>query len=184
MLIIKVNKKGLIKMADKKTTKSTSKKTKSTTNWANVGWLVLIQWSVALIWLMSGWEKFVDDKFVGGFTKTVGLFAAKTPHAFYADFLKSTVLASPDFFANLVRTGEIFVGVALVVFGAYYLITKKLDPIYRGLLAVALVAGALLNLNFYLAAGWSSPSTAGINTVMGLVQVILAAFYIKTLANK
>lgn len=159
-------------------------KKKVTTNWANVGWLVLIQWAVALEWLMSGWSKFSSDKFVLGFEKTIGAFAAKTPHAIYADFLKNTVLANPDFFANLVRVGEVLIGVALVVFGVYYLLQKKLDPIYRVILIVALACGAFLNLNFYLAAGWSSPSTAGINVLMGLTQVILAVFYAKTLVKK
>lgn len=159
-------------------------KKKVTTNWANVGWLILIQWAVAIEWLMSGWGKFADDKFMLGFEKTVGAFAAKTPHSFYADFLNNTVAANADLFANLVRTGELLIGVALVVFGVYYLTQKKLDPIYRSILVVALICGAFLNLNFYLAAGWSSPSTAGINVLMGLVQLILAGFYAKTLVKK
>ncbi len=159
-------------------------KKKVSTNWANVGWLVLIQWAVAVEWLMSGWGKFASDKFVTGFEKTVGAFAAKTPHGFYADYLRGTVLANPDFYANLVRVGEVLIGVALVVFGAYYLLQKRLEPAYRSLLVAALVCGVILNINFYLAAGWSSPSTAGINVLMGLVQAILAGFYAKTLVKK
>lgn len=166
-------------MATKKAKKPINK-----TNWANVGWLILIQWAVALEWLMSGWGKFADDKFMLGFSKTVGAFAAKTPYNFYASFLKDTVAANPDFYANLVRTGELLIGVALVAFGAYYLTQKQLPNLYRGLLVAALLCGALLNLNFYLAAGWSSPSTAGINVLMGLVQLILAGFYGKTIIKK
>lgn len=159
-------------------------KKKVTTNWANVGWLILIQWAVAIEWLMSGWGKFADDKFMLGFEKTIGAFASKTPHSFYADFLNNTILTNAELVANLVRTGELLIGVALVVFGVYYLLQKKLELIYRLLLIVALLCGVILNINFYFAAGWSSPSTAGINVLMGLVQAILAGFYAKTLVKK
>lgn len=156
-------------------------KSKNTTNWVNVGWLILVQWVIALQWLMSGWGKFTSTEFMDGFVKTVTVFAAKTPFGFYADFLKGTVLPNAELFANLVRTGELLVGVALAAFGIYYLTQKKLDYAYRLLLVVALFAGVLLNLNFYLAAGWSSPSTAGINVLMGLIQVILGVYYAKGL---
>lgn len=161
-----------------------TKKTKSTTNWVNVTWLVLIQWAVALEWLMSGWSKFSGAEFMAGFTKTVAVFAAKTPYSFYAGFLKGTVIPNADFFANLVRTGELLIGVALVTFGIYYVTQKRLPNVYRGLLVAALFCGALLNLNFYLAASWSSPAVAGINVLMGLVQVILGVYYAKGLVKK
>lgn len=161
--------------------KAKTKSTKPITNWANVSWLILIQLTIALQWLLSGWGKFASDEFVVGFSKTINVFIAKTPNGSYASFLNEIVLPNADFFANLVRISEILIGLALVIFGVYYYTQRHLPISFRLLLVLALFGGALLNLNFYLAAGWSSPSTAGINMLMGLIQLILGAFYAKGL---
>src|SRR5687767_14946359 len=77
-------------------------------------WLVLIQWVLAYEWLQSGIGKFRKPDFMAGIAKTLQGFAAKTPHKWYADWLKS---ADPQLLGNLTRFSEVLVGLALAVGG-------------------------------------------------------------------
>ena len=133
---------------------------------------------MAFEWLKSGLGKFTQPDFMNGVAKTMGMFAAKSPHRWYGDFLQSTVVPNAAYFGNLVRTTELLVGAVLVVAGFVWLKQRRMSFLMHTLLIVALAAGALLNLNFYLAAGFTSPSTEGINLVMGLTQLVLAGYYL------
>lgn len=78
----------------------------------------------------------------------------------------------------MVRISEVGVGIALTL-GSIILIAKgKLNPIIVWVLALALFGAALMNLNFYLAAGFTSPAVSGINLVMGFIEISLSIFYI------
>ncbi|MBI3984064.1 hypothetical protein HY346_02080 [Candidatus Microgenomates bacterium] len=135
----------------------------------------LIQAVLAYEWLKSAWGKFMAPDFMNGIDKTLSTFASKTPQRWYGDFLGS---ADATVFGNVTRFSELLVGLGLV-FGTVYIWKRLTGPrIFKLVLPVALLGGALLNLNFYWAAGWSSPSTAGINLVMGSVQAILGGYYL------
>ena len=144
----------------------------------SVVWLVLIQWVLAYEWLHSGWGKWSDPAFMAGIGKSLAGFAAKTPYGWYANFLKSTAIPNAQVFGNVTRSGELLVGTALLLGGIVLLARKRLPAVAIWLVAIACFGGALMNVNFYLSAGWSSPSTSGINLVMGLVELILGIYYI------
>lgn len=150
-------------------------------------WVVLVQWVLAYEWLHSGWGKFANPGFMTNIEKSLQGFTDKTSYSAYAGFLKSSVIPNADLFGNLIRSGEIAVGVALVIAGLILLAKKRLPETITWLLVFAFFGGALMNLNFFLAAGWSSPSTWGVNVVMGLIHFILGVCYMlnrKSLANR
>ena len=144
----------------------------------SVLWLVLIQWALAVEWLHSGWGKWSQPGFMANIGKTLMGFADKTPYTSYGSFLRNTAVANAEMFGNAIRTGEILVGAALVLGGIMLLAKKSLPAPVTWLMVIALLGAAVMNFNFFFAAGWSSPSTWGVNLVMGLIQLILALYYI------
>ncbi len=144
-------------------------------------WLVLIQWALAIEWLHSGWGKWSDPGFINNIGKTLETFAAKTPYKSYGSFLSSNVVPNAHTFGNMIRSGEVLVGLALALSGLW-LINRKMLPMW-GIWAViiACFGAALMNLNFFLASGWSSPSTWGVNLIMCLIEIVLGVFYIKNM---
>ncbi len=144
---------------------------------ASVVWLVLIQFVLAFEWLHSGWGKWASPGFMDNIGKTLEGFAAKTPYKAYGTFLNNTAVSNADLFGNTIRLGEMGVGIALVVGGILLLSQKKLPSWAIALMVIAFLGGALMNLNFFLASGWSSPSTWGVNMIMGFIHLILAVYY-------
>lgn len=145
-------------------------------------WLMLIQWVIALEWLQSGWGKYAKPDFMEGLEKTLGFFAAKHPDDGIAQLLKEVAIPNAELFGNLVRMGEVAVGVTLLIAG-WLALTRGSRGWIRWSLAGALVVGILLNATFYLAGGHTSPSSSGINLVMGLVQAVLLAYYLSDYAD-
>ncbi len=146
-------------------------------------WLVLIQWVLAYEWLQAAWEKFSKPDFINSISNTLAAFASKTSYGFYSHFLTSVGIPHAHLFGELVRYGELLIGAGLLVGGYMILTLRKLAKWQIALLITALLGGALLNLNFYWAAGWSGPSTSGINVVMGWISLILAIHYIVLLRS-
>lgn len=145
--------------------------------------LALIQGVISYEWIKSGWEKLTDSAYIPGMTKTISTFAGKNPFHWFADFLAGTVQPHAQGFGYLVMWGELLAGVGLAV-GAVVMLFKTSKVIYEAALAVTVAAalgGLLLNLSFWFAAGWLSPSTDGINLVMGLTQVALGGAAIMSL---
>ncbi len=148
---------------------------------ASVLWIVLIQWAIAYEWLQSGWGKFASSGFMDGIGKTLAGFAAKTEFGFYGDFLRAFAVPNPTVFGNVVRFSELAAGLGISIGGLLVLRFNHLPKYITIVLVAALYGGAILNANLYMAAGWSSPSTAGINVIMCLVQAILGTYYLTTL---
>ncbi len=123
-------------------------------------WLTLGRVFTGLVWLNSGITKLTTPDF--SIAKTVGFFASKNPYPWYADFLRNTVQANADLFTRLVMAGEILVGLSLI-FGLFT--------------NVGAFFGFFLSLNFFLAAGWTSPATYSLNLNMLLVQLMFIAAY-------
>ncbi len=144
----------------------------------SVVWLVLVQFVLAYEWLHSGWGKWASSGFMDNIDKTFGVFISKNPHLGYTTFLQDTVLPNAQIFGNLIRTSEMAVGIAFLLAGILLLAKKQIPILVTWVLVVALIGATIMNINFYLASGWSNPSTAGINLVMGAISLILAIFYI------
>ena len=153
----------------------------------SVIWLVLIQFVLAYEWLHSGYGKWVEAGFMTNIGKTLNNFADKTPYTLYGDFLQGIAVPNSELFGNVIRTGEILVGITLIVGGILLFHKRYLPKPASWLIAITLLGGAFMNLNFFLAAGSTSPSTWGVNMVMGFIHLILAIYYIsnhKDLANE
>jgi hypothetical protein len=150
----------------------------------SVLWLVLIQWAIALEWALSGYGKFAKPDFMAGIGKALETFAAKTGYGFYESFLKAVAIPNAIVFGNAIRISEVLIAATLVIGGLIVLKKEHLHPLLTWALILALFGGVLMNLNFYFASGWSSPSATGINMIMGLTQAALGFYYISSLRNK
>lgn len=141
-------------------------------------WMVLVGWSLATQWLQAGWEKWTKPEFMTGIAKTLGLFAAKTPYRWYSSFVTTYLLPHASWLGNVVRASELLIGLDLVLLGVIILGQHTIRRWVATVMTIACYGAALLSLNFYLAAAWSGPSTAGLNVVMGLVEAILGTYYL------
>ena len=141
-------------------------------------WLLLIQFALAFEWLHSGWGKWTGSAFMDNLGKTLEGFAAKTQYDSYGSFLTNTVIPNTEVFGNIIRSGEVLVGLAFVIGGIVLLYRKSLPTPVTWILVAAFFGGALMNLNFFLASGATSPSAWGLNLLMSLLQIILGLHYI------
>ncbi len=146
----------------------------------SIVWIILIQWVLAFEWLHSGWGKWIKPDFMAGISGTLSTFASKTPHLIYGNFLNTYIVPNALLFGQLIRLGEIVVGVVLVLSGLALILKKGLKNNLAILIGIVCFGSAFMNLNFFLASGWSSPSTWGINLVMMIIEIILGVFYIKS----
>lgn len=143
--------------------------------WFTIVWAILriyLGWE----WLEAGWGKafgaksaaWVGDKAgtaITGFLK--GALAKATGEnpqvkSWYADFINGFALPNAKVFSYLVAYGEVLVGIALIL---------------GVLTTVALVAGALMNLNFMLAGSASSNPTMYTITFVLLIAGSAAYYY-------
>lgn len=131
--------------------------------------MLLILLIDGLLWFRSGWGKVSGGKFVSELPKTLERFASQNPYSWYKDFLQ-TVSLNNNVFGTLVMYGEL-IGSTLLLVG---IVTKFLEIQSRyltSLIVITLLGLSFMNLNFYLAAGWTSPSTEGLNLLMMAIQL-------------
>lgn len=128
-----------------------------------------------LIWLRSSWGKLTEGKFVGGLAGTLTKFASNNPYPWFKNLLQTVAIPNASTIGLLIMFSEAFIAVALTGGALYYLFAKKINPTVGLLFKLGLVGGSLLNLIFWLAAGWTSPSTDGLNLVMLATQSIILA---------
>lgn len=135
-----------------------------------------VQAVMAYAWLEAGWEKVSDPEFANGMGKTLGYFASKNPIGWYKAFLLGPATDKSYLFGLAVEWGEVFAGLALLasLVGIACAASEKKRQFAFRLGIFALLAGAFMNANFYLAAGWTGPGTKGDNVVMFWSQAVLA----------
>ncbi len=142
--------------------------------------LFLIQLVMAYEWTHAGIEKIASGTFVSSLPQTLEAFASKTTFRWYAaSVLQNGYVRSPAF-AQMVQWGEILTGIGLVCAVIFALVTR--GPRRRAsawLGGFSALVGAVMNMNFYLAASTTSVSTAGENAVMFWIQVILMVWWIR-----
>lgn len=135
-------------------------------------YLYLIFAGVGFIFLRSGYGKLTGGTFVSTLGETLTKMADKNPYPWYKDFLLYTAIPNSATFGMLTMWGELFAGLTLLIISLYLLIQKKTAKFLYLLLGAGFLTGAFLNATFWLAAGYTSPSTDGLNLVMFLVQVV------------
>jgi thiosulfate dehydrogenase [quinone] large subunit len=118
--------------------------------------VLLIRLFLAYEWINSGTGKIqsilaTPNPYFGALAKTFGAWAKSNPYPFMTDFLTNTAATNTPAFVTMIAICEVLVGLSLLL----------------GLLTrIGALGGIILNAIFYLAAGQTSPSTAGINLVM------------------
>lgn len=142
--------------------------------------LVGVQMVLAYEWWSAGWEKVSSPEFVSGINGTLGYFASKNPFPWYKDFLLGPATNSSTLFAYSVEWSQVTIAIILTFAGVFFVYSKNLSiqKLALKFSVLALVGGMLMNANFYLAAGWTGPSTHGINVVMFWVQAVLVYIWL------
>lgn len=148
------------------------------------GGILWILIAFGLEFLRSSYGKIAGGKFVGGLGSTLKIFANKNPNEWYKNFLNSWAIPNSSMLGNLIMWGELLSGIAMIVGSIYLLLNKGKGRFAQFILMLGLIGGAFLNLNFYFAAGWTSPSTEGLNLLMLVIEVIGIIVFGKTALNK
>lgn len=139
-----------------------------------------LQAVLAYEWLSGGIEKIHGGQFVSNIGKTLSRFETGNPHEWYVGSILHTAKNAPELFGQLVQWGELLAGIGLVIALVMYGLGKQttLKSAARILALLSLLGGAFMNANFYYAAGWTSPSTGGLNLLMFLLQTVLFFFWL------
>lgn len=146
--------------------------------------LAAVQLVLAYEWWNAGWEKVSSGGFVAGISGTLSAFAGKNPFPWYKAFLEGFAMKNAALFAYAVEWTQVVIGVTLAVSAACFLYRPQDGWWTRRWMRCAiwcLAAGALMNANFYLAAGWTGPGTKGVNVVMFWSQIVLMYVWSSTL---
>lgn len=137
--------------------------------------LLLILLADGLIWLRSSYGKFSAGTFVETLGKTLEKFASQDPYSWYKGLLQDVAIPNAPVVGTVILWGELLVALAIVV-GAVLLWGKRAGARAKWILLAGLLGGAVLNLLFWLAAGWTSPSTDSLNLLMMVVELVGAFF--------
>lgn len=127
--------------------------------------VLLLRFFIAFEWLTSSTSKLqsilaTPDTYLGRFpTVFSNVWAKDNPYPFMVDFLKGIAAPNAATAVTIIAIGELIVGISLLI----------------GLLTriSTVVPGVAMNVIFLLAAGHTSPSTAGVNLVMIGAQLTL-----------
>jgi thiosulfate dehydrogenase [quinone] large subunit len=120
-------------------------------------WVVLIRVAVGLVWLRSGIPKLLGREYLD-YREKLERFISGNPYPWYRRFLQDQILPHSLPAGYFFVAAEVLLGLALVL----------------GLFTTpAALIGSFFNLNFRLAAGWSSPSNPPLNYLMIVCQLLI-----------
>lgn len=135
-------------------------------------YLYLIFTVVGFIFLKSGLGKLTGGEFVNSLGTTLAVFASKNPNPWIQSFLNNIAIPNSQVFGFLTMWGEFLTGVNLVFLSLYLLFSKNSTKSVYLLMSLGFAVGFILNMIFWLSAGWISPSTDSVNLVMESINVI------------
>ena len=124
--------------------------------------MVWVRVLIGAVWLNGGVEKLLNPEFAASLQ--AGGFVSQAP-PFFQDFMKGYVVPNAELFAQLMRAGELTLGLALI-FG---LLTNLAAIGSIGLSAVILLSQGGVRLG----TGLGSPEFLTINVVVALISVII-----------
>ncbi|MDP9343030.1 MAG: NAD(P)/FAD-dependent oxidoreductase, partial [Actinomycetota bacterium] len=149
--------------------------------------LLAVQLVVAWEWVVSGLTKIVR----GGFPQGLAADLRETSTdatAWYRSFLRHVIIPNAKPFGYLIEAGELIIGIVLVVAGLAWLLRweslrrPQRDAVLLSTIGACL-AGAFLNLNFYLASGDPLPlflakepfdEGIGLDLILPTLELIIA----------
>jgi thiosulfate dehydrogenase [quinone] large subunit len=128
--------------------------------------MVWVRVLIGAIWLNGGVEKLLNPDFPRQFAASLqaGGFVSQAP-PFFQDFMKGYVVPNAELFAQLMRAGELTLGIALIV----GLLTNLTAIGSVGLSVVILLSQGGVRLG----TGLGSPEFLTINVIVALISVII-----------
>ena len=128
--------------------------------------MVLVRILVGAVWLNGGIEKLLNPSFPRQFADSLaaGGFVSQAP-PFFRGFMQDTVVPNAELFAQLVRAGELLLGVALVL------------GFMTNLAAIGSVAMSVMILltqgGVRLGTGLGAPEFISINVLVALISIVI-----------
>jgi thiosulfate dehydrogenase (quinone) large subunit len=128
--------------------------------------MVLVRILIGAVWLNGGVEKVLNPEFPRQFAASLeaGGFVSQAP-PFFQDFMKGYVVPNAELFAQLMRAGELTLGLALV-FG----LLTNLAAIGSILLSAVIL---LSQGGVRLGTGLGSPEFLTINVIVALISIVI-----------
>ncbi len=144
-------------------------------------YLLFVLGVVGFIYLKSSWGKIMGGEFVNNLGGTLGKFASKNPYPWMQNFLQSVAIPNSNIFGLLTMWGEFLSALAILVSVFYLVFSTQKSKLFIFLLLAGSFVGLFLNLIFYFAAGWISPSTESLNLLMFMVELTGLVYGLKLL---
>jgi thiosulfate dehydrogenase [quinone] large subunit len=131
-----------------------------------VNGIVWVRVLIGAVWLNGGVEKLLNPDFPRQFAASLqaGGFVSQAP-PFFQDFMKGYVVPNAELFAQLMRAGELTLGIALIV----GLLTNLTAIGSVGLSVVILLSQGGVRLG----TGLGSPEFLTINVLVALISVVI-----------
>ncbi len=128
--------------------------------------MVWVRVLIGAVWLNGGLEKMLNPGFPGQFAASLqaGGFVSQAP-PFLQDFMKGYVVPNAELFAQLMRAGELMVGIALIL----GLLTNLAAIGSVGLSAMILLSQGGVGLG----TGLGAPEFLTINVLVALFSVVI-----------
>jgi thiosulfate dehydrogenase [quinone] large subunit len=131
-----------------------------------VNGMVWVRVLIGAVWLNGGVEKLLNPSFPKQFAVSLkaGGFISQAP-PFFQDFMQGYVVPNAELFAQLMRVGELTLGIALIL----GLLTNLAALGSIGLSAVILLSQGGVGLG----TGLGSPEFLTINVIVALISVVI-----------
>ena len=128
--------------------------------------MVCVRVLIGAVWLNGGVEKLLNPSFPRQFAVSLqaGGFVSQAP-PFFQDFMKGYVVPNAELFAQLMRVGELTLGIALIL----GLLTNLAALGSIGLSAVILLSQGGVGLG----TGLGSPEFLTINVIVASISVVI-----------
>lgn len=131
-------------------------------------WVLL---AVSYIWLHSSYAKLSSGGFPQSLGPTLQKFMIHNPYPWYRQFIEAIVFPNAYVVGLLVQYAELLAGICILV-GAVLLILQKYVRVAVRTVLIGLVISFFLNLQFWLAAGWTSPSADSLNLLLMIIALV------------
>jgi thiosulfate dehydrogenase (quinone) large subunit len=131
-----------------------------------VNGMVWVRVLIGAVWLNGGVEKLLNPGFPRQFAASLeaGGFVSQAP-PFFQDFMKGYVIPNAELFAQLMRAGELILGLALII----GLLTNLAAIGSVGLSTVILLSQGGMRLG----TGLGSPEFLTINVIVALISIVI-----------
>jgi hypothetical protein len=135
------------------------------------GFLAILLFT-GFIWVQSGYGKLASGNFSQSLAGILQKFASDNPNGWYKALLEQTAIPNASAIGMFIPWVELLTGLSIMGAVLSLFFSPKTQKAAEKILATGLAVAFLLNLNFYFAAGWTSPSTSEVNLLMLVVEAI------------